>query len=180
MNEREGVVSASITVVVGNIVNQPDCDAIVNSANPNLRAGSGVCGAIYDAAGPELEPCSKRFAPLLLGQAIVTPGFLLRNRWIIHVRGPRYLFDREPAANLKKAMNSLLQLADQHGMEKIAVPAISMGVYAYPEEEAVPILVKTTIDALRNTKSLQEVRFVVRDQQLEKLFLHHFKQNVRT
>lgn len=166
----EHVRAATISVIVGNIVRQPDCDAIVNSANPNLRAGSGVCGAIYAAAGPELEPCSKRFAPLLVGQAIVTPAFQLPNRWIIHVRGPRYRFDPEPASNLKRAMESVLQLADQYGMEKIAVPAISMGVYAYPPDEAVPILVKTTIEALRETKSVLEVRFVVLQPKLVDLF----------
>ena len=163
--------AATISVIVGDIVRQPDCDAIVNSANPSLRSGSGVCGAIYDAAGPELEPCSKRFAPLLVGQAILTPAFRLPNHWIIHVRGPRYQFDPEPAANLKRAMESVLQLADQHGIARIAVPAISMGVYGYPAEEAVPILVKTTIDALRDTKSLQEVRFVVMQPELGTVFL---------
>ena len=72
---------------------------------------------------------------------------------------------------LKRAMESLLQLADQHRMARIAVPAISMGVFDYPPEEAVPILVKTTIDALRETKSLQEVRFVVLQEELANLFL---------
>lgn len=161
---------ATITVRVGDIVHQADCDAIVNSANPNLRAGSGVCGAIYAAAGPELEPCTRRFAPLRVGQAIATRAFQLPNRWIIHVRGPRYRFDREPAANLKRAMESVLQLADQLGMVRIAVPAISMGAYGYPPDEAVPILVKTTIDALRETESLQEVRFVVLQPELEGVF----------
>lgn len=68
-------------------------------------------------------------------------------------------------------MESVLQLADQKGMVRIAVPAISMGVYGYPPDEAVPILVKTTIDALRETKSLQEVRFVVLQHELARLFL---------
>ena len=35
-----------IEVVIGNIVKQPDVEAIVNSANANLRLGSGVAGAI--------------------------------------------------------------------------------------------------------------------------------------
>ena len=165
---------ATITVRVGDIVHQADCDAIVNSANPYLKVGSGVCGAIY-AAGPELEPCSRRFAPLRVAQAIATRAFQLPNRWIVHVRGPRYRFDRKPAANLKRAMESVLQLADQLGMVRIAVPAISMGAYGYPPDEAAPILVKTTIDALRETKSLQEVRFVVRQPELQTLVMQCFK-----
>lgn len=87
---------SSISIYVGNIVLEEDCDGIVNSANENLRAGSGVCGAIYRAAGPELEPCSHALAPLGLGQAVATPGFQLRTRVVIHTRGPKYLFDPEP------------------------------------------------------------------------------------
>lgn len=165
---------------VGDIVNQADCDAIVNSANPYLKAGSGVCGAIYAAAGPELEPCSRRFAPLRVSQAIATRAFQLPNRWIIHVRGPRYRFDKEPAANLKRAMESVLQLADQKGLVRVAVPAISMGVYGYPPDEAVPILVKTTIDALRETKSVEEVRFVVFQSALVSLFWQNLHNELRT
>jgi O-acetyl-ADP-ribose deacetylase (regulator of RNase III) len=64
-----------IEFVVGNIVRQSDVDAIVNSANANLRFGSGVAGAIHSAAGPELEAYCRQFAPLGLGAAVITPGF---------------------------------------------------------------------------------------------------------
>lgn len=160
-----------ITAVLGNLVCQPDCDAIVNSANPNLRAGSGVCGAIYRAAGPELEPCSMEMAPLSLAQAVVTPGFRLPNRLIIHCRGPRYLFDPEPAANLALCLENTLHLADRERVTRIAVPAISMGVYAYPQEEAVPVLVNTALRLAPNFQHLGEVRFVVVSEALLALFL---------
>lgn len=159
-----------ITVTVGSIVKQGDCDAIVNSSNQNARAGSGVCGAIYAAAGPELEPCSISFAPLKIGHAFVTPGFLLPNPWIIHVRGPKYLFDPDPAGNLARSMESVLRLASEHQMRKIAVPAISMGIYAYPPVEAVPILINTTAKMLPGMQSIREVRFVVIHNELAQIF----------
>lgn len=162
--------SPILTVVRGDITQQADCDVIVNSANQNLRAGSGVCGAIYRTAGPELEPCSMKLAPLPLGDAVVTPGFGLPNQSIIHVRGPKYLFDPDPPAMLAKAMSSVLKVADAKGYWKIAVPAISMGVYAYPSEEAVPILVNTCISLLDTLRTVREIRFVVRTDELASLF----------
>ena len=165
-----------ITVVRGDIVRQPDCDAIVNSANSGLRAGSGVCGAIYRAAGPELEPCSVRLAPLALGAAVVTPGFALPNRLIIHTRGPMYLFDPDPPANLAAALWNSLRLADEHAVGRIAVPAISMGIFAYPPAEAVPILVRTARKLAGQLEHLREVRFVVQEEAL----LQRFAEEIRS
>ena len=82
-----------IEVICGNIVAQPDVDAIVNSANANLRFGSGVAGAIHTAAGPDLEAHCQPFATLSLGGALITPGFKLPNKWVSHVRSAHYLND---------------------------------------------------------------------------------------
>ncbi len=46
-----------IDIVIGNIVRQPDVDALVNSANANLRFGSGAAGVIRTAAGPDCKQC---------------------------------------------------------------------------------------------------------------------------
>ena len=158
--ERESV---RIGVRLGDIVKQVDCDAIVNSANQNLRAGSGVCGAIHAAAGPELETFSHALAPLGLAEAVATPGFRLPSRVVIHVRGPKYHFDPDPARHLAKAIRNVLLLADRHKVVRVAVPGISMGVYAYPPAEAVPILVRTAYESGDALSHLQEIRFVVMD-----------------
>lgn len=152
---------AIVTAVLGNIVQQPDCDAIVNSANPSLLAGSGVCGAIHKAAGPELELHALQFVPLKTGDAIATPGFKLPNRLVIHCIGPRYRFDPTPAANLARCLENALKLADNEGVSRIAIPAISMGVYGYPPEEAVPILVGKAVAIARASVRLEEIRFVL-------------------
>lgn len=159
-----------ISVVLGNIVRQPDCDAIVNSANQNLRAGSGVCGAIYKAAGPELEPCSIKQAPLALGAAVITPGFNLPNRFVIHARGPKYFFDEDPPSNLAAAMRNTLMVAEENKLARIAVPAISMGIFSYPPYEAIPILVQAAKEVGRKLQYVKEARFVVLDEGLFKLF----------
>jgi len=132
-----------VTVSLGSIIEQPDCDAIVNSANSNLRAGSGVCGVIYRAAGPELEPYTMQLAPLGLGKAIVSPGFDLAPQSIIHVKGPHFMLDPNPEEYLAKAMQAVIDLAEESGFQRIAVPAISTGVFKFPIDQAASILVET-------------------------------------
>lgn len=150
-----------ISVVKGNVVNQADCDAVVNAANKNLRAGSGVCGAIYMAAGPMLEPFSMKLAPLAVGEAVATPAFDMGCRYISHTLGPRYLFDEDPPGNLAKAIRSAIFLADENGVKRLAMPAISTGVYGYPPEEAVPIIIEAAKQTLEQLTNLEEIRFVV-------------------
>lgn len=164
-----------ITIVEGSILDQLDCDGLVNSANENLRAGSGVCGVIHAAAGPELEAHSHKLAPLSVGAAISTPGFRLPQRMVIHTRGPKYLFDPEPAKCLALAMTNTLRVADREKLTRIAVPAISMGVYAYPHEEAVPILVEAAKRMLPRLHYVQEIRFVVVQRDLHKIFQNHIR-----
>lgn len=163
--------TVKISVVVGNIVSQPDCDGIVNAANKNLRAGSGVCGAIHDAAGKELEAYASRFAPLNVGEALATPAFNLSCRYIIHTVGPKYWSDPTPEESLRRAIRSSLQLADENGLIRIAVPAISTGVYSYPPEEAVPIMVSEAASIAPTLLSLTEIRFVVRESYIYGIYL---------
>lgn len=166
-----------LTPVLGNITEQPDCDAVVNAANKNLRAGSGVCGAIYAAAGPLLEPFSVQLAPLAVGEAVATPAFALGCKYIIHTLGPKYQLDEDPPRNLARAVRSAILLADDNGVKRLAMPAISTGVYAYPVEEAVPIIVKTTTGLLDQLSTLQEIRFVVTTNQLVAMFRNQIKLN---
>ena len=64
-------------------------DAIVNAANPQLMAGGGVCGSIFSAAGPDaLTEACEPLAPVAVGGAVITPGFRLPARYIIHTPGP--------------------------------------------------------------------------------------------
>lgn len=93
--------TVNITVVMGNIARQTDCDDVANSANPKLRSGSGVCGAIYAEARPRLEPYSSQFAPLQIGEALVTPAFNMGYRYIIHTRADQ---GRRPDRALRTAI----------------------------------------------------------------------------
>ena len=164
--------ASKVSIVQGNIITQSDCDGIVNAANEYLIAGGGVCGAIYKAAGPELEPFTKKLAPLRLGCAVASPGFNLSARWIIHTRGPKFHTDPDPARNLAAALESAVRLANQLEVQCLAVPAISTGIYGYPVREAASILIRVAHSLREELTELTEVRFVLFDSNAYSIFLN--------
>ena len=97
-----------IEILDSNIVKQNDIEAVVNSANANLRLGSGVAGAIHSAAGPELENYCEPIAPLALGHAVITPGFNLPNKWVIHTRAGSMITYDNALEILEECLNSVL------------------------------------------------------------------------
>jgi O-acetyl-ADP-ribose deacetylase len=118
-----------------------DVDAIVNAANAALRGGGGVDGAIHDAAGPELMQELRRFPGCPTGEAVLTRGYRLPARWVIHAVGPVWRGGGagEPEL-LRRAYASAFERArDAGGVRTIAFPAISTGVYGYPKREAARI-----------------------------------------
>jgi O-acetyl-ADP-ribose deacetylase (regulator of RNase III) len=138
-----------LEVVIGDITKQSDVEAIVNSANANLRMGSGVAGVIHRAAGPKLEEFCQSFGPLELGSALITPGFSLQNPWIIHVRAAHYINNTEPERYMAFAISSLLNVARDNQIHSIALPAIGTGVFKFPPILAARITAKTLVQYRR-------------------------------
>ncbi|MFR2203727.1 MAG: macro domain-containing protein [Christensenellaceae bacterium] len=117
-------------------------DAIVNAANTELSMGGGVCGAVFHAAGAkELQEACDKKAPIKTGDAVITPGFKLPAKFVIHAAGPVYNHsDKKQSANLlSSAYISSLRLAVQNKCESIAFPLISSGIYGYPKAEALQV-----------------------------------------
>ena len=120
-------------------------DAIVNAANTGLLMGGGVCGAIFRAAGPaDLQAACDRLAPIQTGEAVVTPGFQLPAKYVIHTAGPVYHGGQHGESSQLSACyrNSLLRAVEQH-CESIAFPLISSGIYGYPKDQALQIASET-------------------------------------
>lgn len=160
-----------IEVVVGNIVKQPDMEAVVNSANANLRLGSGVAGAIHTAAGPKLEEYCKPFAPLAFGAYLVTPGFKLPNLWVIHVRAASYTNHDDAHQILEQAMEAALKAAHQNDIRALALPAIGTGVFAFPPELAAQITAKVFCAASTVAPHLQCIRVCVASEFLRDVYV---------
>jgi O-acetyl-ADP-ribose deacetylase (regulator of RNase III) len=159
-----------IEIVVGNIVRQPDVDALLNSANANLRFGSGVAGAIHTAAGPELEQYCRRYSPIALGEAVVTPGFQLPNSYVIHARAASYINDDHPEKYLDLAIAQALRVAKDAGIKSLAMPAIGTGVFKFPPELAAEIILKALLSRAAEFPEITLVRICVGDSQMQVLF----------
>ncbi|MBN8610865.1 MAG: O-acetyl-ADP-ribose deacetylase [Deltaproteobacteria bacterium] len=154
-----------ITVIRGDITTQ-DVDAIVNAANERCLGGGGVDGAIHRAAGKKLVEACKQLpevAPLVrcpTGSAVITPGFQLPARFVIHAVGPRWGMNDAPAL-LASAFRTSLDLAEREGLKTIALPAISCGVFRFPVGQAARIAADVSRERER---ALDEIRFVLFDE----------------
>ena len=124
-------------------------EAIVNAANERLAAGSGVCGAIFAAAGrSELAGACRDLAPCPTGSAVSTPSFGLSAQgitWVIHAVGPdtRVFSLKESTRLLEETYVSILAEAAALGVRSLAVPSISTGIYGFPVDVAAQIAVTT-------------------------------------
>lgn len=153
--------SLIIECIQGDIVQQPDMDAIVNAANAELLPGGGVAGAIHRAAGPGLAAECRPFAPIGPGQAVLTGGHRLPNRYVIHCLGPVYGRDEPADVLLASCYQQALALAEDHRVASIAFPAISTGAFGYPMEPAARVALGTIVAHAGRVASPMHIRFVL-------------------
>jgi O-acetyl-ADP-ribose deacetylase len=158
---RREVHGVSVECVQGDITSQDDVTAVVNAANAELRSGGGVAGAIHRAAGPELDREARQLAPIRPGEAVITGGHDLPNRHVIHALGPVYGRDRPEAELLANCFRNSLALAEENGIDSIAFPAISTGIFGYPVEEAAVVALRTVVEETEGLEHARLIRFVL-------------------
>ena len=158
---RRTVHDVIIECVQGDITSQDDVTAIVNAANAQLQSGGGVAGAIHRAAGPGLAEEARPLAPISPGEAVITGGHNLPNRYVIHALGPVYGQDRPEPKLLANCYRNALALAEENEVDSIAFPAISTGVFGYPVEEAAKVAIKTVVEEAKRLESVRLIRFVL-------------------
>jgi O-acetyl-ADP-ribose deacetylase (regulator of RNase III) len=151
----------TIDCVRGDITKQPRFDAIVNAANARLRTGGGVAGAIHRAAGPGLAREAAPLGPIEPGDAVITGGHDLPNRYVIHCLGPVYGRDEPSEQLLAACYRNALQLADERGIESIVFPAISTGAFGYPMDAAARVALRTIAEVAPRRLSVRRIRFAL-------------------
>ena len=144
-------------------------DAVVNAANEGLREGSGVCGAIFRAAGSaELTKACKAIGHCPTGRAVITPGFKLAAKHVIHTVGPIYKGGKsgEPE-QLYSAYHSSLDVARDNDLHSIAFPLISAGIFGYPLDQAWDIAIRSCKEWLAENRDYDmTITFAVLDDKI--------------
>ncbi len=167
---------AMITLIESDITTL-DVDAIVNAANSSLLGGGGVDGAIHAAAGPELLAVCREIGGCAAGQAVLTPGFNLPARHIIHTVGPQW---RGGGNNehtlLANCYRSCMEIAAGNMFSSIAFAAISCGAYGFPIEEAAEIAISTLQDFLNQYDRPDKVLIVCFNPQTRSAFTRALQQ----
>jgi O-acetyl-ADP-ribose deacetylase (regulator of RNase III) len=152
INRRIGLIRGDITKL--------RLDAIVNAANKALRGGGGVDGAIHDAAGPGLLKECRPLGPIDTGEAVITKGYSLPAKHVIHTAGPIYGNETNPNEKLAMCYRECLKLAVENGVETVAFSAISTGIYGFPNGPAAQIACRTVREFLETEEGQKLSRVV--------------------
>ena len=127
-----------LEIVKGSVV-YAKCDAIVNAANSGLQGGAGVCGAIFSSAGwNELQEECNAIGGCRTGHAVMTNGYKLKAKHIIHAVGP----DDGNEEKLRQAFYNVLVIADSNNLKTVALVPISTGIYGFPLHKCAQIAIK--------------------------------------
>lgn len=143
-------------------------DAVVNAANSGLWEGGGVCGFIFkDAGSKEMTAACQKYGHCDEGSAVITPGFKLPAKYVIHAVGPRWNggTNGEPDT-LYSADTSSLELAKKHDIHSIGFPLISAGIFGYPLEQAWEVAIKACKDFIAGNNYEIDIVFTVLDDRI--------------
>ncbi len=151
-------VKKSLIKIVQGDITDLDIDVIVNAANDQLILGGGVAGAIRQKGGPKIQEECNEIGGTFVGGAVITTGGKLKAKYIIHAVGPR-MSEGDEDSKLTNAVLNSLKLMDEYGLETIAFPAISTGIFGYPIERCAKIMIVSAKKYLTKKTQIKEVIF---------------------
>ncbi len=146
-------------------------DALVNAASETLKEGPGVCGAIFRAAGAQIREACEAAGGCKTGSAVITLGFQLKSRFIIHAVGPRWIDGNQGEPKLlRSAYTQSLKLAVENGCKSIGFPLISAGSFGYPVDKAWQEAIRACLDFRKaNPGADLDIQFAVIDGKVQEI-----------
>ncbi len=152
-----------------------EVDAIVNAANAYLQHGGGVAWAICRRGGERIQRESdewiRKHGLVSHAHPAWTSGGRLPARYVIHAVGPVW-GEGEEDSKLTQAVQGALRVADELGMQSIAFPAISTGIFGFPKARAARLILSAIQSYfVSQTSSLRLVRLVLYDDETLQAFL---------
>jgi O-acetyl-ADP-ribose deacetylase (regulator of RNase III) len=175
LKERNLPTGQNLQIVQGDITTE-EVDAIVNAANEHLQHGGGVAWAISRRGGPTIQQESDEWVrtkgPVSHTHPAWTSGGLLPAKTVIHAVGPVWGEGNEDF-KLSAAVSGSLRVADELGLQSIAFPAISTGIFGFPKERAAKVILEAIETYFKeNTSSgLKVIKLVLFDQPTVGAFL---------
>lgn len=159
---------SNVTIQIADITTM-HTDCIVNAANSGLRMGGGVCGAIFNAAGPNrLQAACDEIGGCPTGGAVITPAFKLKAKYIIHAVGPVWNGTDEDRGLLKSCYIESLDRAMENDCHSIAFPLISAGIFGCPIDEAWEQAIKGCKEWIKKYPDYEmEIIYTVRKQHIK-------------
>lgn len=164
---RDYFYSMKIEVLKGDIT-KLKVEAIANPANSRMTMGGGLSGIIRKVGGEEIRKEAQKFAPVSVGNAIVTGAGRLPCKFVIHAPTMERPAEKITSENTRLAMKAILECAEQQNIREIAVPGLGTGVGGVPYEEAAKVMVKTIKNS--QTKMIQKIILVAYDECLYETF----------
>lgn len=151
----------TIRLVRGDITDM-EVDAFVFDITADCRLGSGYGGAIAMRGGKVIQEQLDEVGELATGEAVMTTAGDMKAGHIIHTNGPKY-HEIDTEEKLRRATHAALKLADDGGLERVALPPLGTGLYQVPLDVCAKVMVDTVSEHLNNGSNLKEVLFVALD-----------------
>jgi O-acetyl-ADP-ribose deacetylase (regulator of RNase III) len=159
--ERTRIGRTFVRLVKGDITDL-EVDAFVFYAQPNLALGSGFGTAISVRGGPSIQSELQGLGPLATGKAVVTAAGKLKAQYVIHAVGPRFQ-EEDTERKLRKTVLAALELANEKGVARLAVPAMGAGYYGIPANLCARVMLEALQAYLRNPTGIEEIVICVLD-----------------
>jgi O-acetyl-ADP-ribose deacetylase (regulator of RNase III) len=143
-------------------ITDTEFECFVYYAEPKLKLGSGLGGAIAVRGGPQIQKTLDGMAPIGPCEAVITDAGELKAKYIIHANGPKFQ-EEDTESKLKTTVLNSLKLADQKGIKQIAFPAMGTGFYGIPLDRSAEVCLDTAKEYLRNKTGIDEIVFCAID-----------------